>query len=230
MAALVLALGIGANNAVFTLVNAVCSAACRFLSPSRSCSWARAMRRPETSAFPCATSKTGRRRPRTFSAMSFVFAGSFNVGDEGRVPEQFPGAYVSGNFFRMLGVSPALGRDFAPEEDKAGGPPVVLIGSNVWKQRYGSDPSVLGRTIRLNTLSATIIGVMPEGMQFPFDMELWMPAGSLPPAITQQPRQARGYLAIGRLADGVTVEQARAELKGIGAKLAQAYPATNKDL
>ena len=89
---------------------------------------------------------------------------------------------------------------------------------------------MLGRTIRLNTLSATIIGVMPEGMKFPFDMELWMPAGSLPPAITQQPRQARGYFAIGRLADGVTVGQARAELKGIGAKLAQAYPATNKDL
>ncbi len=230
VAALVLALGIGANNAVFTLVNAVLLRSLPFPKPEQIMFVGTRDAQARNLGISMRDFEDWQAAATTFSAMSFVFAGSFNVGDEGRVPEQFPGAYVSGNFFRMLGVSPALGRDFALEEDKAGGPPVVLIGSNVWKQRYGSDPSVLGRTIRLNTLSATIIGVMPEGMKFPFDMELWMPAGSLPPAITQQPRQARGYFAIGRLADGVTVGQARAELKGIGAKLAQAYPATNKDL
>jgi putative ABC transport system permease protein len=201
VAALVLALGIGANNAVFTLVNAVLLRSLPFPKPEQIMFVATRDAQARNLGISMRDFEDWRAAATTFSAMSFVFAGSFNVGDEGRVPEQFPGAYVSGNFFSMLGVSPALGRDFAPEEDKAGGPPVVLIGSNVWKQRYGSDPSVLGRTIRLNTLSATITGVMPDGMKFPFETELWMPAGSLPPAITQQPRQARGYL---RLADWPT--------------------------
>jgi predicted permease len=230
MAVVVLALGLGANNAVFTLVNAVLLRDLPFPKPEQLMMVVTRDARGRDSGISLRDFEDWQASTRTFSGMSFVFSGAFNVGDEGQLPEQYPGSYVSANFFRMLGVSPALGRDFAPEDDKAGAAPVVLIGSTVWKQRYGGNRSVLGRTIRLNAVAATIIGVMPDGMKFPFNADIWMPVGSLPPAITQQPRQARGYFAIGRLADGVTVEQALAELKVIGAKLAQAYPDTNKEL
>jgi predicted permease len=162
--------------------------------------------------------------------MSFLFNGAFNVGNEGLTPDQIPGAYVSPNLFRMLGVSPALGRDFTPGEETPGTPIVVLISNTVWRQRYGSDPNIVGKPIRIIDQAATIIGVMPEGMHFPFNANIWLPTGAMPPAITGQPRQARGYFAVGRLNDGVTVEQARAELKTIGGTLAAQYPETNKDL
>ncbi|HEY7446868.1 MAG TPA: ABC transporter permease [Vicinamibacterales bacterium] len=230
MAVVVLSLGLGANNAVFTLVNAVLLRDLPFPKPEQIMMVVTRDARARDTGISLRDFEDWQASARTFSNMSFVFAGAFNVGDEGQLPEQYPGSYVSSNFFRMLGVTPALGRDFTPGDDKPGAPPVVLIGSTVWKQRYGSAPSVLGRTIRLNALTVTIVGVMPDGMKFPFNADIWMPAGTLPPAITQQPRQARGYFAVGRLADGVTVDQARAELKVIGAKLAQAYPDTNREL
>jgi predicted permease len=166
----------------------------------------------------------------TFSHLSFIFNGAFNVGEEGRVAENYPGSYVSANFNRMLGIVPQLGRDFTPEEDRPGSDPVVLISANAWKQRYGSDPGVIGRPIRLNAVNPTIIGVMPEGMRFPNDQDIWMPYGAMPPAITSASRQVRGYQVLGRLRDGVTIDQARTELKAIGDKLALDYPTTNKDL
>jgi predicted permease len=230
MAAIVLALGIGANNAVFTIVNAVLLRNLPFPNPDQIMMVQTGDSRGRTLGVSMRDFEDWQRSAKTFSQLSFVFSGAFNVGDEGRIPENYAGSYVSAGFFRMLGVAPALGRDFAAEEDRFGTQPVVLISGNVWQQRYGNDPAVIGRSIRLNGTPATIIGVMPEGMHFPFEAEVWMPVGSLPPAITGQPRQSRGYVSIGRLADGVTLEQARTELKAIGAKLASDYPVTNKDL
>jgi len=100
-----------------------------------------------------------------------------------------------------------------------------LISANVWKQRYASDPGVIGRPIRLNAVNSTIVGVMPEGMRFPQDQDIWMPYGAMPAAITSASRQIRGYQVLGRLRDGVTIEQARTELKAIGDTLAADYPA-----
>ena len=100
----------------------------------------------------------------------------------------------------------------------------MLISGNLWNQRYGGERSVIGRTVRTNGTTATIIGVMPDGLRFPNNADIWMPTGSLSPAIVQAPRQARGYFAIGRLADGVTVEQARTELTAIGKKLSADFP------
>jgi len=230
MAAVVLALGIGANNAVFTIVNAVLLRNLPFPNPDQIMFVQTQDARGRTLGVSMRDFEDWRASARTFSHLTFVFSGSFNVGDEGRIPENYFGSYVSANFFRMLGISPARGRDFSPEEDKSGSQPVVLISGNVWQQRYGSDPAVIGRTIRLNGTNATIIGVMPEGMHFPNEADVWMPTGALPAAITDRPRQARGYFSIGRLADGVTLEQARTELKTIGAKLAADYPTTNKEL
>ena len=230
MAAVVLALGIGANNAVFTIVNAILLRSLPFSKPEQIMLVLTRDSRGRDNGISVLDFNDWQKSVHTFSNLSFVFSGSFNVGEEGRIPEQYAGSYVSANFFKMIGVSPALGRDFTPQEDQSGAQAVVLISGNVWKQRYGSDPGVIGRTIRLNTLNSTIIGVMPEGMRFPNDADIWMPFGTLPSAITQAPRQSRGYTAIGRLRDDVTVDQARTELKAIGDKLAAEFPTTNKDL
>jgi predicted permease len=230
MAIVVLALGIGANNAVFTIVNAVLL---RNLP----------LPKPEQVMFLGTRDAQGRdlgvslrdfedweEAARTFSGMSFVFNGSFNVGNEGLLPDLVPGCYVSANLFRTIGVSPVLGRDFSPDEDTPGSSMVVLISNTLWKQRYGGEPAIVGRTIRIGDVAGTIIGVMPEAMHFPFNADIWLPAGTMPPAIAEQPREARGYFAVGRLADGVTVEQSRAELRSIGRRVAEQYPDTNKDL
>jgi predicted permease len=230
MAAIVLALGIGANNAVFTLVNAVLLRGLPFPKSEQIMMVLTRDSRGRDSGVSVLDFNDWQKSARTFSHMSFVFNGAFNVGEEGRVAENYPGSYVSANFNRMLGITPQLGRDFTPQEDTPGSPAVVLISANIWKQRYGSDPGVIGRPIRLNAVNSTIVGVMPEGMRFPADQDIWMPYGAMPSAITSASRQLRGYQVLGRLRDGVTIDQARTELKAIGDKLASDYPATNKDL
>jgi putative ABC transport system permease protein len=230
MAIVVLALGIGANNAVFTIVNAVLLRNLPVPKPEQIMFLGTRDAQARNMGVSLRDFEDWRAAARTFSGMSFLFNGAFNVGNEGLTPDQIPGAYVSANLFRMLGVSPVMGRDFTPAEDTPGAPIVVLLSNTTWKERYGADPNIVGKDIRIIDKQGTIIGVMPEGMHFPFNANIWLPAGSMPPAITGQPRQARGYFAVGRLNDGVTVEQARAELKTIGQTLASRYPQTNKNL
>jgi putative ABC transport system permease protein len=230
MAVVVLALGIGANNAVFTIVNAVLIRNLPLPNPEQ-IMWI-GTRDVQGRDFGVSLRdfEDWRAVARTFSGMSFIFNGSFNVGNEGLIPDAVPGAYVSANLFKMLGVAPVLGRDFSPQEDTPGTQLIVLISNTLWRQRYGGDPMIVGRTIRIIDTNGTIIGVMPEGMHFPFNADIWLPAGTMTAAIAGQPREARGYFAVGRLTDGVTAEQARAELQAIGKRLTEQYPKSNKDL
>ena len=230
MAIVVLALGIGANNAVFTIVNAVLLRNLPVPEPEEIMFVGSRDSQGRNQGVSLRDFEDWRAATRTLEGMSFMFNGAFNVGNEGLTPDMIPGAYVSPNLFKMLGVSPALGRDFTPVEDTPGTPIVVLISNTLWRDRYGADPNIVGKPIRIIDQTGTIIGVMPEGMHFPFNANIWLPTGSMPPAITGQPRQARGYFAVARLSEGVTVEQARAELKTIGNTLAGQYPETNKDL
>jgi predicted permease len=230
MAIVVLALGIGANNAVFTIVNAVILRNLPLPEPDEIMFLGTRDSQGRNQGVSLRDFEDWRAANRTFEGMSFMFNGAFNVGNEGLTPDMIPGAYVSPNLFKMLGVSPALGRDFTPVEETPGTPIVVLISNTLWRDRYGADPNIVGKPIRIIDQNGTIIGVMPEGMHFPFNANIWLPTGAMPPAITGQPRQARGYFAVGRLNEGVTVEQARAELKTIGGTLASQYPETNKDL
>ena len=96
-----------------------------------------------------------------------------NVSDTGMGTEQFFGARVTANAFGLLGVRPLLGRDFRPDDDRPGAPPVVLLGHGIWTTRYGADPAVLGRIIRVNDVPSTVVGVMPQGFEFPFWADLW---------------------------------------------------------
>jgi putative ABC transport system permease protein len=230
MAVVVLALGIGANNAVFTIVNAVLIRSLPLPKPEQIVFVGTRDNQGRDLGISLRDFEDWQRSTRTLSAMSFVFSGSFNVGNEGLTPDLVPGCYVSANFFKMLGVPPARGRDFTPAEDTAGSALVVMISDTLWRHRYGGDASILGRTIRIGDVPGTIVGIMPEDMHFPFNADLWIPVGAMSPALLQQPRQARGYFAVGRLADGVTVEQSRSELQRIGKTLAAQYPTTNRDL
>ena len=230
MAVVVLALGIGANNAVFTIVNAVLLRSLPLPKPDQIVFIGTRDAQGRDLGVSLRDFEDWKAAARTFSGMSFVFNGSFNVGNEGLTPDLVPGCYVSANFFGALGVPPARGRDFTPGEDTPGSALVVLISDTLWRHRYGGDPAIVGRTIRIGDNPGTIVGVMPESMHFPFNADIWLPIGTMPAALYQQPRQARGYFAVGRLADGVTVEQSRSELQAIGKRLAEQYPTTNRDL
>ena len=127
IAAVVLALGIGANNAVFTIVNAVLLKGMPFPNPEQLVVMLTRDVRGRQLGVSLNDFDDWRSWTRTLSGMSIVFSGSFNVSDEGRIPEQYPGAYVSANYYKMIGITPLLGRDFAPEDDVPGGPPVVML-------------------------------------------------------------------------------------------------------
>lgn len=150
-----------------------------------------------------------------------------NVSDGEGAPERMNGNWVTSGAFRLIGQRPMLGRDFLPEEDRVGAPSVVILGYGIWQSRYGGDPHILGRTIRVNAVPATIVGVMPQGMQFPYNAELWMP---FVPTPVQQRRDVRSLAVFGRLLPAVSMAQARAEMEGVGRQLEQAYPKTNEGI
>ncbi len=132
---------------------------------------------------------------------------------------------ITANTFGLLGVAPALGRDFRPEDDEPGAAAVALLSDTFWRTRLSGDAGVLGRSVRLNGVPTVIVGVMPAGFTFPQHQDLWLPMG---PRVVNQPRNARGlWFAVARLAPAVTSADAQAELTALAASLASQYPATN---
>jgi ABC-type antimicrobial peptide transport system permease subunit len=154
---------------------------------------------------------------------------TMNVGDEQVAPERFIGSYVSATAFGLLRQRPILGRDFSSDDDRRGAAPVVILGASLWRHRYASNPDVLGRTIRVNGVPSVVIGVMPDGFGFPARSRLWQPLALLPESALAG-RDTRELSAFGRLASGINLEQAIAELRGIAGALAEQYPATNRDI
>jgi putative ABC transport system permease protein len=144
---------------------------------------------------------------------------------EGEEPVRLRGATVSWNLFPMLGIRPFLGRTFREDEDKPGAPGTVLLGYDVWVQRFSSDRGVIGRTIQVNARPHTVVGVMPPRFAFPENQELWIP---IAPIQHNTPRSERGLAVFGRLKNGVSIDQARTELNTVAARLAETYPVTNK--
>jgi predicted permease len=229
-AVLALALGIGANSAVFTLVNAVLLRGLPFENADRimMIDWHDTRNRNFGNSIQ--DFEDVERASRTFAGMSIVFNGSMNLSADDRNPEQYPGVYISANGFNLIGETAALGRSFGADDNRQGAEPVVLLSNKVWKARYASDPNIVGKAIRVNALPVTVIGVMREGMSWPFNAEVWMPMSQLPPAFRNQGRASRFLMGYGRLADGVTLEQARSELTNVSAQLAQEHQDTNKDM
>ncbi|HET7219773.1 MAG TPA: ABC transporter permease [Vicinamibacterales bacterium] len=230
VAALALALGIGVNTTVFTFVNAVLI---RGLPFDRSDEIVLLATRNTTRGADNASTASWhefedwRSKARTFAGIGAFIPGQMNVSDPDHPAERISGASISANTFGLLRVQPFLGRDFATGEDVTGATPVVILGYNTWKNRYGSDRTVIGRTLKINELSHTIIGVMPEGMRFPTNADLWRPM--LKPAAAGALHQ-RNIGVFARLAPGATWSQAAAEMRAISTELQSAYPENNKNI
>jgi predicted permease len=228
-AVVALALGIAANSAVFTFVNAVILRGVPFPDPDRVVAMGTRDARNRQMGVSYYDFLDWREAAKSFSDISLMAQPTFNVSEPGTPPERYNGAYVSASTFQLIGTQAQVGRGFIAEDDLDGARPVAVLGYSIWQSRYAGDPNVIGKTIRINDLLATVVGVMPPGMQFPPNTDLWLPFGQA--TINRgQSRQMRNYQVIARLADGVTIPQAQSELATITARLARDYPKTNEGI
>jgi predicted permease len=161
----------------------------------------------------------------SFEAVDAVQQRSLTIADGDGEPERLAGAAVSWRMFETLGVQPALGRPFNAVDDVPGAEPVVMLSHAVWARRYSQDAGIVGRRVLINTKPHTVIGVMPEHFEFPFTQKLWVP---LAPLAASTPRTNRAANLYARLAPGRTYEQAQSDVSAIAARLASAYPTTNR--
>ena len=229
VAALALSLGIGVNTTVFTFANAVVLRGLPFEDPDTIISIGMTDSRGRQVGVSRLDFLDWRDAARSFSRLAVLTPSTLNVSEEGRAAEQYFGTYNSANLFELIGQRPQLGRDFTRADDDPGAEPVVVISDSLWKSRYAADRQILGRAIKVNDRLCTIVGVMPPEMKFPFNNEMWLPFGMLPPPIQQAKRSVRNLQAIGRLAPGVSLAQARSEIDTIVAALARDHADTNKD-
>jgi putative ABC transport system permease protein len=222
-----LALGVGVNTTVFTVINGWNLRDLPVDEPGRLMHLGTrdAQGRPRGVSY--LDFLDWRDGSRTFTGLAAYADTSVNLGVESRPADHLAGCFVSANAFSVLRERPIVGRDFRPEDDRLGAAPVIIIGHGVWTERLGADPSTIGRTIRVNGAPATIVGVMPPGFMFPYLAEIWQPIAQMPD-LAAQPRDARAIGVFGRLADGVTLAEARAELSAFGTALAAQFPATNQ--
>jgi len=171
-----------------------------------------------------------REQQKSFDMLAAYISGStVNVTIDGN-PQRYTGAYVSSDFFRILGVVPVVGRDFAARDDRAGAEKVALISNQLWLRDFGGS-NVIGKSIRINGKPATVVGVMPPGFEFPVNEQIWLPLYSeYPPALRndQNAQNANTPSVLSLIKQGVAYDQATAELTGIARQLAKAFPDTNK--
>jgi putative ABC transport system permease protein len=159
-----------------------------------------------------------------FGDLAAFYTRTVNISGSEK-PERFAGAYVTANTFSVLRVQPLLGRVFREGEDTPGAAPVVLIGYHAWQERFGGDPGLIGRTIRANGEPVTVIGILPERFAFPFEQQVWLPMRLDPLAL---PRGTGTTVNVfGRLAPGVSVDEANAQMNAIARRLQLQYPETN---
>jgi putative ABC transport system permease protein len=168
-----------------------------------------------------------RRTNTTFQDLAMWDDGLANIVGSGGEPERVSQFLVSPGFFDLVGVQPSLGRGFQSGEDEKGRDNVVMLSDKLWRRRFGADPQIVGKTIRLDDANYLVTGVMPPGFDFPRTAEIWTPL-TLTPKIRNDRAHMIG-IALGRLKPGRTLEQAGAELESIGRRLASSYPETNKN-
>ncbi|HEX5581012.1 MAG TPA: ABC transporter permease [Gemmatimonadaceae bacterium] len=221
-AVLTLALGLGANAAIFGIVNGVLLRPLPYGDPDRLVMvWGKYPEFGRTSTS-LPDFLDWREGARSFESMAASHGATYNLTGTGE-PEQLRASRVTANFFGTLGVQPALGRGFTADEDRGGDDFVAVLSHGLWQRRFGGDRAILGRTIQLSGRPYTVIGVAPEGFRFGDEVDLWTPTN----LDMEVPRRAEFLTVFGRLKPGVTVERANAELAGVLARLAREYPQTN---
>jgi predicted permease len=225
-----LALGIGMTTTVFSLVNGVAFKGLPFPEGDRIVALGtsdpeRNIRFNNLSVHDFAE---WREQQSTLVGLAALSTATVNLaGSEGK-PERFTGALVTANLFNILRARPSLGRTFQDGDDLPGAEPVIMLGYDVWQDRFGGSPDVIGRTVRANGETRTIVGVAPEGFKFPDNEQLWAPLTIDPNAYERG--EGPSYMGIGRLRDDVSLDEARAEFATIARRLEQAYPDTNEGL
>src|SRR6476660_8593590 len=229
IAVVALALGIGANSAIFSVVDAVLLRPLPFKHPEQLVMlWENAAHQgfPKNTPSP-ANFLDWQKQAQSFTGIAAMAERSFNLTGVGE-PERLEGRRVSANLFELLGVSARLGRTFVPEDDKPG-TRVALLSHSLWQRRFGSDPSAVGRALTLNGESYTVVGVMPPFVQLPgFENrndQLWVPIAL--PAEEATERGNHFLEVIARLKPGITLKQAQAEMDTIAARLEKQYPTYN---
>jgi putative ABC transport system permease protein len=219
---LTVALGIGANTAIFSFVNAVMLRPLPYQQPDRLVWIAEKNDKLNLPTF--ATSVLNylswKEQSRTFEQLGASGFASFNLTGQGD-PEQFTGGTLTPSLFPLLGITPILGRSFRDGEDLPGSAKVVMISEGLWKRRFGGDPSIVGRSLTLSGIDTTVVGVAPASLSTLSTGDIWIPL-TIDPA--REMRLNHVILAVGRLRNGVTLEQAQAEMDVVAGVVSQQYP------
>ncbi|HSS19138.1 MAG TPA: ABC transporter permease [Pyrinomonadaceae bacterium] len=230
MALLALALGIGANTAIFSLVNAVLLRPLPFSEPDKLV-WVFGNIRGGGSRASVSPLDflDYRKENTTFEefAASFSVPVPINLTGSGE-PERLTSAGVTGNYFRALGVKPMLGQTLQPQNEKTGSDQVTVLSYALWQKRFGGDPDIVNKTITLDSRPFLILGVMPPGFSYPGESQLWVPMNfDAAPGMKQ--RKAHFLRPIGKLKEGVTLAQAQADTDAVARRLEEQYPDTNQN-
>ena len=229
IALLTLTLGIGANTALFSVVNGVLLNPLPYPHSEQLAILYQKSALADQGSVSYLNFLDWQRQSETFSSMAAFRSQSFNLTGEGE-PTRLSGHEISADFFPTLEVKPVLGRLFTGDEDRVGAEPVALIGGGLWKSRYGSSPSVLGRGITLNGVRYTIIGVIPETFLFynGYGTQVWTPIGRWNDPTFRDRRISMGLNVIGRMKMGVTPDRARQDMERVAHTLAEAYAEADK--
>jgi putative ABC transport system permease protein len=220
IAVVCLALGIATNTTLFSVFDAVLVKPFPFQDPTRLVSlWEKNPKNGNRYSVSYLNFLDWRAQATTLSDIA-AYAGRSIAITEGDEPERLQGELVSGNLFPMLGIVPQIGRLIRADEDKAGAAGVVLLSDGLWRRRYLSDSTVLGRVISINNLPYTVIGVMPPRFQFPQNAQIWLP---IAPMLHDDARDVRSVSMVGRLKPGASIAQADREIAVIDANLNQQY-------
>ncbi len=228
-AVITLALGIGANTAIFSVIDAVLLKPLPFPNPDRLTALYERLEHGENIPVAPADFLDFRSQSKTFEHIAAYREGNFNITGRDR-PERVAGIVATPDFFAVLGVQPELGRTLLPEQDKPGSPPVAVVSYSLWQRRWGGSHDVIGQSITLDGEQRTIVGVMRKGFQFPAGSDVWesaryaVPEHPLKPQVDQSTvRDSHYFETIGRLRAGVDLKQANAEAATIMHRLKQQY-------
>ena len=223
-AVVTLALGIGANTAMFSVVQGVVLAPLPYSQPDRLVMLLESNQRFSRDAISYPNFVDWQRSARSFDQMAaMMFHQGFDLSGPGS-PEHLDGVEVTAGFFGTLGVAPSLGREFTPEEDRHGAAPVIIISNRLWRNRFDASPQALGKSVILSGTDYVIVGVLPSGFRFLDQADVYLPLGQYSPLLLEARGSHAGMVAVARLNAGVSVAQAQAEMSAIQDHLDQLYP------
>jgi putative ABC transport system permease protein len=227
VAVVILAIGIGANTALFTTINGVLLRQIPYVDPDRLVAAYKTVNGDVDGAVSRLDYFDYRERSRSFEELAALVGGTRqHTVTGGSEPELVQAGYVTWNLFPTLGVNPVAGRHFLPEEEQQGEARVVLISDHFWRARFGASPDVVGSVLDIDTAPHTVVGVMPRGFRFMFDADLWGLVDRDGPF--DRIRDSHSHLVVGRLKSGVSIEGAQSEIDSISSSLEEQYPDTNE--